>query len=93
MYYSSIKTGDVVETIVTNSVSSTESDRQSDIPVDFLRVHDTPSYQIYHASKLLRSLLLEMKPLMPWPPTLEDIDDGTAIVPDLLYNMFAWMLS
>ena len=65
----------------------------SDAPGDSLEVQDTASYQIYHASKLLRSLLLEMKPSMPWPPSPQDLDDGSSIVPDLLHNMFAWMIS
>ena len=30
---------------------------------------------------------------MPWPPSSEDIECESAIVPDLLYNMVAWSLS
>ena len=93
VYYSGVQKGDIVETIATNLVSSAENERMSDAPGDSLEVQDTASYQIYHASKLLRSLLLEMKPSMPWPPSPQDLDDGSSIVPDLLYNMFAWMIS
>ena len=93
VYFSGVKKGDIVESIVTNSVFSGESERHCDVPDDSLRVHETPSYQIYHAAKQLRSILLEMKPSMPWPPSVGDLDDGTTIVPNLLYNMFVWMLS
>lgn len=34
-----------------------------------------------------------MKPTMAWPPSSEDLDCENAIVPDLLYNMMAWILS
>ena len=30
---------------------------------------------------------------MPWPPSSEDLESESAIVPDLLYNMMAWILS
>ena len=88
VYYSGVQKGDIVETIATNLVSNAENERMSDAPGDSLEVQDTASYQIYHASKLLRSLLLEMKPSMPWPPSPQDLDDGSSIVPNLLYNMF-----
>lgn len=34
-----------------------------------------------------------MKPTMPWPPSSEDLDSESTIVPDLLYNMMPWILS
>lgn len=34
-----------------------------------------------------------MKPTMPWPPSSEDLECEIEIVPDLLYNMKAWILS
>ena len=30
---------------------------------------------------------------MPWPPSAEDLESESAIVPDLLYNLMAWILS
>ena len=30
---------------------------------------------------------------MPWPPSSEDVECENVIVPDLLYNMVAWILS
>ena len=34
-----------------------------------------------------------MKPVMTWPPTEDDLDCSDTVVPDLLYNMFAWICS
>ena len=31
--------------------------------------------------------------MMTWPPTEDDLDCGDTVVPDLLYNMFAWICS
>ena len=44
-------------------------------------------------AKMIRKLVGNMKPTMAWPPSSEDLDCENAIVPDLLYNMMAWILS
>lgn len=51
------------------------------------------AYQVYSSSKLLRRLLLDVKPVMAWPPSLDDFDSYDEIVPDMLYNMIAWVLT
>lgn len=51
------------------------------------------AYDIYHASKLLRKLILDVETAMKWPPVAEDLDDGASVVPDLVYNMLCWILS
>lgn len=44
-------------------------------------------------AKMIPKLVGNMKPTMAWPPSSEDLDCENPIVPDLLYNMMAWILS
>lgn len=48
---------------------------------------------VYHAAKTIRTLISGLQVRMPWPPTAEDLDCDATIVPDLLYNMLAWICS
>ena len=51
------------------------------------------AYQVYNTSKLIRRLLLDMKPVIACPPSLDDLDSCDKLIPDLLYNMIAWILT
>ena len=39
---------------------------------------------------MIRRLMTEMKPVMKWSPTEDDLDCSDTVVPDRLYNMIAW---
>lgn len=57
------------------------------------RARKDVAHQAYHASKELRNLLLDVKPIPSWPPKADEIQPATALVPDMLYNMLAWILT
>ena len=50
-------------------------------------------HRVYHASKELRNLLLDVKPVLSWPPKADELQSDAALVPDMLYNMLAWTLT
>ena len=50
-------------------------------------------HRVYHASKELRNLLLDVKPVLSWPPKADELQSDAALVPDMLYNMLAWILT
>ena len=54
---------------------------------------DEKYLHVYHTAKMIRSLVMEMKPVMALPPTEDDLDCSDTLVPDLLYNLFAWICS
>ena len=65
----------------------------SNIETDFTTEQEDKSRQVYRTAKIIRKLVANMKPTMPWPPSSEDLDSESTIVPNLLYNMMAWILS
>ena len=94
VYNSHVDVGEVVETVVKNSTQYEEyegevleeNDGTTDTVVD-------ESYQVFHAAKVIRKLLVDVKSSMKWPPTPDDLDSGSTMVPDMVYNMMAWILS
>ena len=65
----------------------------SDSEPDLTNAQDEVSRQVYHTAKTIQKLVANMKPTMPWPPSSEDLECEIEMVPDLLYNMMAWILS
>ena len=92
VFGSHVTTGEVVETVFKSSVDE-EPGSDSDIEKDFTTEQEDESRQVYHTAKIIRKLVANMKPTMPWPPSSEYLDSESTIVPDLLYNMMAWILS
>ena len=92
VYSSHVTTGEVVETIVNTSVEQWED--ENGIEEVTAEEKDEEKYlQVYRTAKMIRSLVTDMKPVMAWPPTEDDLDCSDTLVPDLLYNMFAWICS
>lgn len=85
-----VKKGQIVETLVKKDDES----RLEEIEVEEeSEPENNIVYQVYHASKKVRALLLDVKQTMSWPPNPEDLESETNTVPDLLYNMLAWILT
>ena len=40
---------------------------------------------------MLRNILLDIKPSISWPLRSDDLDSDDAVVPDILYNVLAWI--
>ena len=57
------------------------------------RARTDVAHRVYHASKELRNLLLDVKPVISWPPKADELQSDAALVPDMLYNMLAWILT
>ena len=94
VYGSHVKTGEVVETVFKSTTSVDEEQMaNSDSEPDLTNAQDKVSRQVYHTAKTIQKLVANMKPTMPWPPSSEDLECEIEMVPDLLYNMMAWILS
>ena len=89
VYSSHVTTGEVVETVVNTSGDQWE-DEEGIEEVTTKAKEDEKYLHIYHTAKMI---VTEMKPVMTWPPTEDDLDCGDTVVPDLLYNMLAWICS
>ena len=76
-----------------NRSSQGQESTGSDVEDSTKELSHKEAYQVFSSSKLLRRVLLDVKPCMAWPPTLDDLDSHDAMIPDLLYNMLAWILS
>ena len=48
---------------------------------------------VYHVAKTVRAALLSQKPNMPWPPYSNNIEEENVVVPTVVYNLLAWILS
>ena len=92
VYSSHVTTGEVVETVV-NTSGDQWADEEGIEEVTPEAKEDEKYLHIYHTAKMIRRLVTEMKPVMTWPPTEDDLDCSDTVVPDLLYNMFAWICS
>ena len=92
VYSSHVTTGEVVETVVNTSGDQWE-DKDGIEEVTPEAKEDEKYLHIYHTAKMIRRLVTEMKPVMTWPPTEDDLDCTDTVVPDLLYNLFAWICS
>ena len=93
VYNTEVETGKVVETVFKDTIQG-EQIPESDSETDLTDTQQEGNYQVYHTAKMIRSLVANMKPTMPWPPgSAEDLECDSVIVPDLLYNMMAWILS
>ena len=92
VYSSHVTTGQVVETIV--NTSGEQWANEDGIEEVTQETNEDEKYlHVYHTAKMIRSLVMEMKSVMAWPPTEDDLDCSDTLVPDLLYNLFAWICS
>ena len=92
VYSSHVTTGQVVETIV--NTSGEQWANEDGIEEVTQETSEDENYlHVYHTAKMIRSLVMEMNPVMAWPPTEDDLDCSDTLVPDLLYNLFAWICS
>ena len=57
------------------------------------RARKDVAHQVYHVSKELRNLLLDVNPVLSWPPKADELQSDAVLVPDMLNNMLAWILT
>ena len=90
-----VEKGEIVSSLVLQS-DMTDGGLESgaeEIDEQDPRARKDVAHQVYHASKELRNLLLEVKPALSWPPKADELISDAALVPDMLYNMLAWILT
>lgn len=92
VYSTHVTTGEVVETLM-NTCGPDSDNEGMDSEVESCEQADETFQNVYHTAKMICTSVNEMKTRMPWPPTAEDLDCDDIIVPDLLYNMLAWICS
>lgn len=91
VYSSQVNVGEVIEAFCKNINADGEHSENEEIAIEENRQNE--SYQVYHAAKIIRNLLSDVKPTMNWPPSPDDLNSGSAMIPKLVYNLFAWILS
>ena len=57
------------------------------------RARGDVAYQVYYASRELRNLFLDVRPVLSWPPKANEIKSKAVLVTDMLYNTLAWILN
>jgi len=64
-----------------------------DLPTEDVQV-DELARHVYYTAKAIRKLTLsEANSSVPWPPTGSFINEQSVTIPDLLYNLIAWVLT
>lgn len=93
VYSAHVSTGAVVELVMKCSAGPQVDEEEVFEEVTPDAFEEDKYIQVFRAAKVIRSLVTDMKPVMAWPPTAEDLDCDSSMVPDLMYNLFAWILS
>ena len=100
VYCDALPTGKLVKETYSVTVSTYEESFDDE---DFMK-EDTDSISrkdfydsdraciIYHAAKILRSVLSEVSAMILWPPSASDISETNISIPNLAYNFLAWTL-
>ena len=86
VYSANVKKGEIVESLVSQS-DMTDDGLESgaeEIDEQEPRARKDIAHQVYHASKELRNLLLDVKPILSWPPKADELQSDAALVPDML---------
>ena len=94
VYSANVEKGEIVKSLVSQS-DMTDCGLESgaeEIDEQDSRARKDVAHQVYHASKELRNILLDVKPVLSWPPKADELKSDTVLVPDMLYNMLAWIL-
>ena len=90
IYSELLPKGQIIEERIGNQQISEESD------IDFENDHekeDNQAKHLYHSAKLLRGIVTDKKYTVPWPPVPDNLTENNIVIPDLLYNFLAWLLS
>ena len=90
VYSANVEKGEIVESLVSQS-DMTDGGLESgveEIDEQDPRARKDIAHQVYHTSKELRNLFLDVKPVLSWPPKAD-----ATLVPDMVYNMLAWILT
>lgn len=65
-----------------------QSDLQPASTSDYDFIHE-----VYHTAKLIRGEILSLSPLISWPTDSSELTVENIAVPDIVYNMIAWILT
>ena len=93
VYSSSLQVKEVLESCLQTLESHTENenDLQEDCIDDL--INDESSIDIYHCGILIHNILSNIEDTMPWPPSPADITHEKIDVPDLLFNLVAYIIT
>ena len=65
----------------------------SDLPTEDIKVGELARHVYYTAKAIRRLTLSESKSSVPWRPTGSFINEKYVTIPNLLYNLIAWVLT
>lgn len=85
IYCDEVPKGQIVECSIANI-----NNLEKEIPVTCSPQDEN---NVYHAAKTVRAALLNQEASMAWPPHSSDIKTENISVPNVAYNLLAWILS
>ncbi|CAG2247532.1 unnamed protein product [Mytilus edulis] len=89
VFCSSVPTGQIVQTAIESS-TLVQSNNTLNAAVGKEDIVTT----VFYAAKAIRNVIsLDSKSNIPWPPTGESISENNIVIPDLLYNFLALLLT
>ncbi|CAC5360782.1 unnamed protein product [Mytilus coruscus] len=89
VFCSSVPTGQIVQTAIESSTLV-----QSNNTLNAAVGKEDIVTSIFYAAKAIRNVIsLDSKSNIPWPPTGESISENNIVIPDLLYNFLALLLT
>ena len=86
IYSKAIRIGQAVEASAATIVT------QAELPSLSPTVQYSQIQQVFLCAKIIRAELLAVKNNIPWPPMPDDLTEDHIQVPDLVYNLLAWVL-
>ena len=86
IYSKAIRTGQAVEASAATIVT------QAELPILSQTVQYSQIQQVFVCAKIIRAELLAVKNNILWPPMPDDLTEDHIQVPDLVYNLLAWVL-
>ncbi|CAG2186230.1 unnamed protein product [Mytilus edulis] len=89
VFCSSVPTGQIVQTAIESSTLV-----QSNDTLNAAVGKEDIVTTVFYAAKAIRNVIsLDSKSNIPWPPTGESISEDNIVIPDLLYNFLALVLT
>ena len=84
VYCDEVLKGQIVESGLNCSIENDTSITEPDVSL---------MNHVYHAAKTVRAALLSQERNIPWPPYSTTINEENICVPNVVYNLLAWILS
>jgi hypothetical protein len=90
LYNSKLEVSNVLKQILSKTEKSTIEEKDNPA-LQNDNLDTNMNKDVYHCGTLLHNIIKDLQETMPWPPSPEDISHDKIQVPDLLYNLLAYI--